>query len=922
MRTIIKPILIATSILAVASCQKEIDTPVSPKEIQIVLNAKIPETKTGIYYEEGSYLPYWQKGDQLGVLFSMPTETGSLKNDAVFSNVAEDDSMAQFEFEGIISGIEETSEVTLYSYYPAKAGNRVYKDNVTGTITFGLDIPSSQSPIYNEEYGYSFDPQSDILIAKPVTCQIDPDVKNQVDMFFKRISSVLRIELNTDETVSVYGELVSAIKFETSSGDISGRVVVDLQKGSYSKVNNKSDSQQLNAVLDTKTVHTYIGYPNSNNVFFGVAPVTIAEGSTLTFTIETVDPNTGRDAHKIVKTIASSPKIAFESATPTVIKLNIKEEEVGLADTASSEDYSGDYLLTNTDRTSAAVKWENGNNLKIVEVTSIGGGNVLYDPSVVEIENSKFTLTKIVSGDYSGMYTIQDVDGNYLYAAGSGNNNYLKAQNTPDINSYWNITIDDGVWSVIATKSKNNKYLQYNTSSKLFACYSSASQSPVVFVPWEAVKEARRPIITGPETLSLDSEAIEEGILDVTFNSFVESASAKVYDDEDKTTSCSWLTVSVTEKTVKYAVSKNDTGAARMAYIFIEASNAEEESVEFKIKVTQVEEGAAATVTDKLTNANTYNGSGTTYKAWGPVSDLSGATYEGNSAGGNKDNISIQLRSSESTSGIVTTKTGGIVKKIVVKWNSGTTEGRTLDIYGKNDAYLSPNDLYGDKKGAQLGSFTYSSNKLTDELVIEGSYTYIGFRSRSSALYLDEITIEWEPNGSTTPGTGEGGDGGDTTDPEPDTANIVLDFANLNEQASKNNSSYTGTWEMNTPNGDWIITNFNNNSKLWTYIKCGSSNTALEAKINTKQSFSGSFKKVIVTIDNVSAQYVNYSKLIVASDSEFSKDVQESVVDLSKGDISFPVSNPVPNAYYSLVFNMQKGSNGTLQISKVVYSVE
>ena len=377
------------------------------------------------------------------------------------------------------------------------------------------------------------------------------------------------------------------------------------------------------------------------------------------------------------------------------------------------------------------------------------------------------------------------------------------------------------------------------------------------------------------------------------------------------------------------SVTFDDLTANTEYTIYVSATDTSDKfaaSEQAEIKVTTLEEGAAATVTDKLTNANTYIGSGNTYKDW-TASGLSGATYAGNSAGGNNDNISIQLRKSSNTnppSGIVTKKTGGFVKKVVVSWNTATssTGNRTLDIYGKNSTYEAVADLYDNdknKQGTKIGSITCGTET---ELVINDAYEYIGLCSNNGAMYLDEIDIVWETNGSTTPGTGEGGDGGDTTDPEPDTANIVLDFANLGEQASRGLTSYTETWEMNTPNGDWIITNFNNNNLGWTYIRCGSKNNESEAKIDTKQSLSGSYKKVIVTIDNVSAQYVNYSKLIVASDSDFSKDRQESVVDLSKGDISFPVSNPVPNAYYSLVFNMQKSSNGTLQISKVVYSVE
>lgn len=169
---------------------------------------------------------------------------------------------------------------------------------------------------------------------------------------------------------------------------------------------------------------------------------------------------------------------------------------------------------------------------------------------------------------------------------------------------------------------------------------------------------------------------------------------------------------------------------------------------EASIKVTTLEEGTIITVTDVLNNAFT-GVTGTSYINWDNTGS-SGAAYAGHSAGGNQ---SIQLRSSVTNnttykntySGVVTMASGGTVKKIVVTWNSETANGRKLDIYGKNETYSSPNDLYDtNNQGTQLGSIVYNTGTSTGELVIEGNYTHIGFRSNSSALYLDEVQITWE----------------------------------------------------------------------------------------------------------------------------------------------------------------------------------
>ncbi len=143
-------------------------------------------------------------------------------------------------------------------------------------------------------------------------------------------------------------------------------------------------------------------------------------------------------------------------------------------------------------------------------------------------------------------------------------------------------------------------------------------------------------------------------------------------------------------------------------------------------------------VTDVLTRATT-GVSGTSYTNWSDKTVTSGAVYAGNSAGGNG---AIQLRSSDN-SGIITTTSGGKLNKVVVAWNSNTASGRTLDIYGKNTAYTDASELYsGGSQGTKLGSIVKGTST---ELVISGDYKYIGLRSNNGAMYLNQISITWQP---------------------------------------------------------------------------------------------------------------------------------------------------------------------------------
>ena len=70
---------------------------------------------------------------------------------------------------------------------------------------------------------------------------------------------------------------------------------------------------------------------------------------------------------------------------------------------------------------------------------------------------------------------------------------------------------------------------------------------------------------------------------------------------------------------------------------------------------------ASTEVTDILTVSMT-GVSGTTYTSWEGVTSNSDAVYAGQSAAGND---AIQLRSKNSNSGIITTASGGTIKKIM-----------------------------------------------------------------------------------------------------------------------------------------------------------------------------------------------------------------------------------------------------------------
>lgn len=180
---------------------------------------------------------------------------------------------------------------------------------------------------------------------------------------------------------------------------------------------------------------------------------------------------------------------------------------------------------------------------------------------------------------------------------------------------------------------------------------------------------------------------------------------------------------------------------------------------------------AAGEATEDVIVADDLVATSTTYKDFSGVTKPSGAVYAGNNA--MTTSGAIQLRSSNSNSGIVSTSSAGYARKVSVVWASSTASGKTIDVYGKSTAYTSASELYvNNAKGTKIGSIVCGTST---ELFITSDYEYIGLRSNSGALYLDSVTISW--NGDAGTGGEGGGTGGDV--PGTVTWRLVSDASTL-----------------------------------------------------------------------------------------------------------------------------------------------
>ena len=162
------------------------------------------------------------------------------------------------------------------------------------------------------------------------------------------------------------------------------------------------------------------------------------------------------------------------------------------------------------------------------------------------------------------------------------------------------------------------------------------------------------------------------------------------------------------------------------------------------VLVQRKEYVSVANISDTLTR-DLIGVTASSYTSWSGITDDSDAVYAGKSAGLNNYNganiQSIQIRSTDNDTGIVSTSSGGVLASISITFLSDTADGRTINVYGKTTAYTSPTDLYdSNKRGTLLGTIVKGTST---SLTITGEYTYIGIRSNYGAIYINTITITY-----------------------------------------------------------------------------------------------------------------------------------------------------------------------------------
>ena len=829
-RLFVKTCLIATVGAVVLGCGKDIGKAPEAEGTRTVRVSvvKAADTKTAIVEGENKASYVWSEGDQ------------------DYFQVYENDT------KGTVESVDFSSDMKIATLNVSFSSSANSTTGYEYTAKFAKSFSSSKNPKLEAEQNpsaTSYDPRADILISQSI---IKQEAASSLQFQMDRKVTVNKMTLKGLEA----GEKVSKVEFELD------KVVA----GYYNATDGSFSGSDKKITLNYSSLE--VGSDGTFPVYFTCAPVT--DASVVKIAVTT-------DKHVYTRLAADfSRTVTF--ALGKVSRFNVDMTGFGvevstgatytLAETQTDLEEGANYIIAAADYDVAMGLFTGGSiHPSVAAAKDAKGKNIVVD-NVTDAQLLKVKITKsgtsylmqnnVIGDDYNGSYV----------AWVSGNSSV--EQTDPYL---WNITISEGV-ATIASAATSERQIQYNASSPRFACYTGSQKAVALFKESAPVP---------PLGISFDVASYSFVLNSEDYDSFTGQTVTKDASDT---------------RTVTYAMSGDAIGTVNSATgaVTLDGTTAGSATVTASVAADETHQGGSVSYTITITSSSsnvdaiTYDFigiSGTNYASKTGLTGSSGAVYSTMTAGGNN---AVQMRSNNSNSGVVVTKTAGLVKKVSVIWNTNTASGRILQVYGKATAYSSPSDLYSsNSQGTLIGSFTYGSGNAV-ELEITDDYAYVGFRSSSGALYMDEIRIMWNSSDS-----GDGGDGGDGDEEETPTGWLGL-------PASTSGSDYfSGTLWAGSDRNYTYLYQYSTYTSLWTAYPLyastiGSSTTTLGPCYPT-----------------VSSQEINTKGTTWTYNPQVDKDKQ---INVWSGSYGVNLAGADPADYYARghqIPNSDRSSNGTMQ---------
>lgn len=544
-------IAIATSVLAMASCQKEQNVTNSDDLTVVSFSTSEIQTKTtfGDKTAEGKYPTLWTGNEKVGVAYN----SGPVNKENITSST--DGKNASFEI-----AFAQDANATNHNFYvisPADAFLGMNKDGAKGNI----QINASQTPGEG-----TCDPAAQVIAASHKSETFD----TQINLAFSHVTAYGNLSIVLPEEAGA----VSNISL-TGSENIAGRFYYDFNGALSENSASSTISLLTNKVSD---------------VFFACAPADLSGGK-LDITVTTENGTYEKSIDLTGKTLK------FESGKISKFTVNgfTKKEsnEVYTLVTDASTLKIGDKIIIAAATADFAISTtQNTSNRDAASVTK--KDNTIVNPGK---DVQVFTLE---AGTKSDTYAFNTGSG-YIYTA-SSSANQLKTQQKNDDNGSWTISCTtEGVATIKTAGTYTRNNLKYNSQSKLFSCYKSGQDAVAIYSNGKVTGSVPTPPAIKAEStsVSLNHDDETDHYMKVTITGAeADGITCIVSENADGTGEVpAWLTANYPDKDGKlsYLAEANTTGAARTAYIILSASNADG-ATSLAIKVTQNGDGGAADI--------------------------------------------------------------------------------------------------------------------------------------------------------------------------------------------------------------------------------------------------------------------------------------------------------------------------------------
>ncbi|MCQ2156268.1 MAG: bacterial Ig-like domain-containing protein, partial [Bacteroidales bacterium] len=550
------------AVLSFAACQQTQEVSENIVNVKVVTDGIIePEDAVKTYMGENSSTGNpevkWNADDAIALYefvddAAEPTQNPTSNG----TRLTDDNHIAEFN----VPLNADKAEGSTYTYVAIYPDGAVSKGG-SGDKSFDrVQIPAVQNAQFiGDDYSTAnFDPAADVLVGVPVVRDSRPTESDYLGFSFKRVGTIGKLTLKNLWA----GEVVSSVEISLpDKSKLSGYSKIDIKGGEIIDAGYTTGEKITVNVPHSAEAAMETAEDINNVICFRCLSGTWATGTNVIVKVTT-------DKAVYTKTTALPRDYEFVEGGLTAFSFNMStatREEI------STEDYSGSWMIVSENGGTLYAMpayTSDKNNIPAVTYTLNGEGKAT---SADGLDDCQYTITKVTDGgSYDGCYTIQDANGLFLYAAGGTSSNHLKGDSElgAEAKYYWDITFAEGQYSIVA-KSTGRNVMRYNSSSTLFSCYASATQTAVSLFPWENVLPAGAPVIqVSSTTLALNADGTEKADpITVTGKNLTENITATSSDE-------SWLLAEVIDGVLDVVAEENTGSEDRSATITLSSTGA------------------------------------------------------------------------------------------------------------------------------------------------------------------------------------------------------------------------------------------------------------------------------------------------------------------------------------------------------------